>query len=150
MKNLKIMKVKNVALGLFVAASIYSASVFAATEDECAAWICAAGSFAPAECKPPFNAMMKRIKKLKPPLPAISSCPKSKENSSLLASLGVKESQMSHNYGAASIMPSGANIKTPCIHYGGDDGEWTPHGCVSGRFIEVFIEGEQEGDTYFW
>ncbi|MGH1379145.1 MAG: hypothetical protein ACRBB3_10025 [Alphaproteobacteria bacterium] len=47
--------------------------VFAASQDECAIWLCLPGGF-PQGCGAAHSAMIKRIKKRKPPLPSFGSC----------------------------------------------------------------------------
>ena len=165
---------KKVLSGAILIALFQSAAAVAASQDECAAWICAAGGFAPSACKPPFKAMVKRIKKLKPPLPPISSCGGGAALNSIASGLGVKPSKMTYNHGMAALMPSTRRctswsggkesrcnnyvtvpshyIKgTSCIRRGGTDGDWTPHGCIkTGRYIEIFADGKQMGSTFFW
>lgn len=46
---------------------------YAASQDECAIWLCLPGGF-PQGCSAAHNAMIKRIKKRKPPLPSFGSC----------------------------------------------------------------------------
>jgi len=46
---------------------------FAASQDECAIWLCLPGGF-PQGCGAAHSAMIKRIKKRKPPLPAFGAC----------------------------------------------------------------------------
>lgn len=46
----------------------------AASDDECAAWLCATVGFALPECRASHKAMVKRVMKLKSPLPLFSSC----------------------------------------------------------------------------
>jgi len=48
-------------------------SVYAASQNECAIWLCLPGGFSQG-CSGAHSAMIKRIKKRKPPLPAFSSC----------------------------------------------------------------------------
>lgn len=47
--------------------------VYAASQDECAIWLCLPGGF-PQGCGAAHSAMIKRIKKRKPPLPSFGSC----------------------------------------------------------------------------
>ncbi|OKP21804.1 hypothetical protein BSQ40_25610 [Serratia fonticola] len=46
----------------------------AASQDECAIWLCMPAGFPGSECNAPHNAMIKRIKKGKSPLPSFGSC----------------------------------------------------------------------------
>ncbi len=46
----------------------------AATDDECAGWLCATIGFALPECRGSHKAMVKRVMRLKSPLPLFSSC----------------------------------------------------------------------------
>ena len=46
---------------------------YAASQDECAIWLCMPGGF-PQGCGAAHSAMIKRLKKRKPPLPSFGSC----------------------------------------------------------------------------
>lgn len=50
-----------------------SQKAYAASQDACAIWLCLPGGF-PQGCSGAFNEFKHRIKKGKPPLPALSSC----------------------------------------------------------------------------
>ncbi len=51
-------------------------SAYAASQDECAIWLCLPGGF-PQGCSAAHSAMVKRIKSRKPPLPAFGACSES-------------------------------------------------------------------------
>ncbi|MDG4868601.1 conjugal transfer protein TraL (plasmid) [Guyparkeria sp. 1SP6A2] len=135
----------------------------AASQDECAIWICLPGSFAPSECSGPKKAMKDRIKDKKPPLPPFSSCAKEDD----------RTGKMSYDYSFAAYVPT-RQVCTDTFYYGDDNdcmnwktvsshwvkGTWCnynengtsdPEGCTrTGRFIDVKVDGEKVGNTYYW
>lgn len=154
-------------LSLIAAMLIFTVPTQAASQDECAIWICLPGGFAFEGCNPAFKAMIKRIKKLKSPLPSFSSCA---DNSTQR-----NGSQMTFHHGFAAFVPAHSVCKkyadwtddygcvewtevpsqyikgTRCYHGYGDDDYSNPPGCTKTyRWAEVFIEGELTGKTYYW
>ena len=140
-------------------------SAFAASQDECAIWICAAGGF-PAACSAAKSAMFKRIKKLKPPLPPWSACAIEDET----------QSNMSSDYGHAAHFPAEIGCRkkgdglcrvsnrvelkekyidgTSCWWYRREL-TYEQHmeydrTCKDVRYIKVFLDGSQYGETYYW
>ncbi len=59
---------------LIALALTMSGSSKAASEDECAIWLCITVGFAPGECQPARLAMYKRLFEFKSPLPSFGSC----------------------------------------------------------------------------
>jgi hypothetical protein len=152
-----------VALG--VAGTLAPGSAKAASQDECAIWICLPGGF-PSGCGGAKSALKKRIKKFKPPLPAFSSC---------VVSSGSNSSQMSYDYNFAALIAEQRTCKrwghgngsvkrcvggwevipqhyekgTRCYHEQG--GYRTPRGCIATkRYVDVYIDGHTAGPTYYW
>lgn len=136
----------------------------AASQDECAIWLCLPGGF-PSGCGSARSAMKDRIKDLKSPLPSFSSCAIS------------GGSEMTHNYSYAALIAEhrkckrwdfgvGKNGARYCAggwetipqHYRKGtrcrvdrDGDRTPEHCVGTyRFVDVFVDGEPAGPTYYW
>ena len=73
-------KIKNTTLMLLTAGVFlsmfsvgFSQKSYAASQDECAIWLCLPGGF-PQGCGAAYGAMIDRIKSRKPPLPNFSSC----------------------------------------------------------------------------
>lgn len=137
-------------------------SALAASQDECAIWICLPGGF-PSGCGAAHSAMIDRVKDLKSPLPSFSSC----------AVQDGSGSQMSYNYNFAALIaehrvckryrwvgrgrqcaewetiPSRYVKGTRCRVY--RDGNRTPRHCVGTyRYVDVFIDGAKAGETYYW
>jgi len=114
------------------------APAFAASSDECAIWLCLPGGF-PSGCGAAKSAMRKRVKKGKSPLPSFSSC----AVNSTVAGLEAKDGR------AARIGNGDKWLKdTRCRNVGGRS---FPRGCTgNGWYAEVFIDGVQEGETYFF
>ena len=157
----KYMKIKTILVALAVTLTVGHAH--SASQDECAIWICAPGGF-PAGCGAAKAAMISRVKDLKPPLPAFSACAVNPPVGS--------GSHMTAAHGRAAYIParrvctrwswSGDNER--CLNYEWQDayyiknttcqirdGDSTPQGCTkTDRFIEVYIEGQLAGPTYYW
>ena len=62
--------------GLLVAPLAAPPTAHAASQDECAIWLCLPLGFAPSACSPAWRAFVKRVFRFrpKPPLPAFGSC----------------------------------------------------------------------------
>lgn len=58
----------------FLVASAVPKESLAASQNECAIWLCLPAGFPGNECRAPHNEMIKRIKKGKSPLPSFSGC----------------------------------------------------------------------------
>ena len=150
------------ALGLFAALATTPAQ--AASQDECAIWICLPGAFLPSGCGAAKSAMIKRIKKLKSPLPSFSSCAANPPSGS--------GSHMTSTYGFAAFVPAhkvcsrySDHDDPQCFAWGmvpdryikytqcqmDGDGERHPRGCTrTYRWAEVFVDGQLAGPTYYW
>lgn len=150
----------------FVAAMLASGNAQAASQDECAIWICAPGGF-PSGCAAAHAAMVSRIKDLKPPLPSFGECAVSDPGMS----------QMGARHGRAAYVPEhtvcdswrwtgGRDDRQECVSYRRvperyvhnttctthhETGERTPAECTrTVRFIEVYVDGALAGPTYYW
>lgn len=132
----------------------------AASQDECAIWICLPGGF-PSGCGAAHSAMIDRIKDRKPPLPNFGSCAVNPPKGS--------GSHMSFDWGIAAYIPS----HRECVSWGWGDScaryDTVPESYVRGRrcnitedssypryctktvrWSEVFIEDKLAGPTYYW
>lgn len=141
---------------------------FAVSDDECSIWLCLPGGF-PGGCESAKAAFKKRIKHGKSPLPDFASCAVSdgaggqgsyQSNSAayIPASTGCAKYEYTYNnYGGRvgkcvkpTVIPEQIVKGMPCITMG-NQGERKPAGCTKTlRYIEVFQDGQQIGDTYYW
>ncbi|EDV1310800.1 conjugal transfer protein TraL [Escherichia coli] len=152
------------ALSLFAAAFAFTAPAQAASQNECAIWICLPGGF-PSGCEAAHSAMIDRIKDFKSPLPSFSSCAVNPPSGS--------GSHMESQHGFAAFIPSHRGCTEyryrrddrECIAwetipdqyikgtrcYRNRDGYTNPRGCTrTYRWAEVFVEGQLAGPTYYW
>ena len=145
----------------------------AASEDECAIWICAPGGFAPSECGPARSAMISRVKDLKPPLPPLSAC---MVEAPPRGGGGGCCSTVSGEGGIAAYIPEHqvcegwrwvTNERTECNSWrteperyvkgvrcrttNDDAAQKVPSGCTrTARYVEVYVDGELAGPTYYF
>lgn len=146
-----------------IASATLSSTAQAASEDECAIWICLPGAF-PATCEAAKSAMIDRVKDNKSPLPPFSAC-----------SADGNDHGMSSNHGVVAYIPA----RRECTRWGYHgkheecrswealperyvrgtscrvdhrDGSREPEGCTrTYRYAEIFdASGSQQGDTYYW
>lgn len=117
-------------LTIFITLSVSQNST-AASQDECAIWLCLPAAFAPAECSSPHRAFKKRVLKGKSPLPSMSSC---KEKTSNTETLNYKEGVASHYTG------------TPCLKWG-DENDCKERGAYTDYWVHdrECNEGDSEG-----
>jgi hypothetical protein len=137
-----------------------SASCFAASEDECAIWLCMPAAFAVDGCSGAFDAMIARVTHIPPksPLPAWSSC-------EYKGDLPVDDAEMSSRDGKAAYLPEHTDadeerqpstiIKdTSCNTYWDAPNErWVtlPEYCTDTLiYAETYVDGVQMGETYFF
>lgn len=141
----------------------------AASEDECAIWLCLPGGF-PSGCGDAKDAMKDRLEDFKPPLPNFSSC--------AVSAPGGGGSTMSHDFDFAAYVPERevcemvddgwglGGKKRVCEtipeHYvDGRRCQWSaslgsvehnnPPGCTTTfRYIDVFVDGQRAGERYYW
>lgn len=147
-----------VAILFGVAGSLASA----ASQDECAIWICLPGGF-PSGCGAAHSAMIDRIKDGKPPLPDFGSCAVNPSKGS--------GSHMTFDWGIAAYIPAHQECvqwwwgRYECRRYGtvpesyvrGQRCSWNDLGFPDPPFCtrtvlwsEVFIENTLAGPTYYW
>ncbi|MGO4746761.1 hypothetical protein [Serratia quinivorans] len=131
----------------------------AASQDECAIWLCMPAGFPGNECNAPHNAMLKRVKKGKSPLPSFSSCA---VNSSSTGSANTGKGawlparkecvRWAHGHGDEwctkyETKPAEFKKNQLCII---NNGNHYPPGCRSQNYIDIYIDGKKVGDTYYW
>lgn len=151
------------ALGLLAAVFTFTAPAQAASQNECAIWICLPGGF-PSGCGAAYSAMIHRVEHFKPPLPDFASCavnPPQGSGSHMTSSFGVSAYVPAHRvctrwYGRDDNMCASWEM-VPEQHIKGTscrrdrDGYTQPAGCTrTDRWAEVFTDGAQTGPTYFW
>jgi len=87
------LKVTISAACLALATTIATPAVAGPSDDECAIWLCLPAAFVVSECRPSYVAMVKRVAKLKPPLPFFGSCVKGPDANQTNASFEHTQSQ---------------------------------------------------------
>ncbi|GGO83799.1 hypothetical protein GCM10011348_28440 [Marinobacterium nitratireducens] len=143
---------------------VATSTAFAASQRECAIWLCLPGGF-PLGCEAAKSAMMDRLDDGKSPLPSFTSCS--------IDTQGRGSRQMSYDFNYAALIEA----HTLCTRWrsGGDesycaswesipqhmvkgarcrsdrDGNRVPAFCVrTFRYVDVFVDHQRAGDTYFW
>nr|AGH89318.1 conserved hypothetical protein similar to pRA3.33 [uncultured bacterium] len=152
-----------VLMALFgVTTSMVSPSAQAASEDECAIWLCLPGGF-PSGCGGAKSAMLKRVKKGKSPLPDFVSCAVKSGGSSMTYdynyAAAIQERRVCKRYTGNQNNSRCVEWETVPAHYqkgkvcaiNNQTGSRNPRGCTSTyRYVDVFVDGALTGDTYFW
>lgn len=131
-----------------------SMPVSAASQDDCAIWLCLPTGF-PSGCSKAKRAFVKRIKKFKPPLPNIVSCLVSSSDIPPEISNSFKPSEMTYKEGIAAKMGGGTYIDgVRCRYYRHDkDGPWvrSPEGCLATyHWIQTYMDGKPYGKKYYY
>ncbi|MGD6739528.1 conjugal transfer protein [Photobacterium leiognathi subsp. mandapamensis] len=128
-------------------------SVSAASQDECAIWLCLPTGF-PSGCDDAKRAFTKRIKKLKPPLPNIASCLAKDSEIPPEISDVYAPSNLTYREGKSAKMPNGSYIDNRVCHYRKHKGEiviWNPRGCTGTyRWIQTYMDGKPYGEKYYY
>lgn len=153
-------------------------SASAASEAECSIWLCLPTGF-PSGCEDAKSAFKKRIKKFKPPLPALSSCIVSVENTPTVDIDLPKPSKLTAKDGIGAYIPK----RKVCVRWkslGSDDPDvcveqktipthvvkgsrcyihkddhrvinTSPNGCSKTvRYVDTYMDGNQYGETYYF
>jgi hypothetical protein len=142
--------------------------VLAASQNECAIWICLPGGF-PGGCAAAYSAMINRIDHFQAPLPDFGSC--------AVGSSGTGDAGMTFQWGVAALVPAhqvcsqysrlGRDNEycssyttvpaqyvrgTRCVHYSNrDGGNWTPYGCTETYYwVETYQNGQLLGQPYYF
>ena len=134
-------------------------------ENECAIWLCLPAGFAHPQCDEPRKEFIRRIKNFKSPLPNIGGCLESGDGSN-----------MAYDYNYAAYVPAGQRCAewsydgsdySPggCARYETWDGHYikgtkcrtrkedenTPAGCTgTARSVDIYVDGQLSGETYYW
>ncbi|MBY4679154.1 conjugal transfer protein TraL [Marinobacterium arenosum] len=130
----------------------------AASDNECAIWLCLPGGF-PEGCGSAKMAMVNRIAKGKSPLPPFSSCAIKDEDflsyDYNYAAL-IREQRVCTKWGSSNrerclaykAIPEHYVKGTRCVSRGGIE---EPSGCIATRrYVDIYINGQKSGNTYYW
>ena len=138
----------------FLATAFFSQQSLAASQDECAIWLCVPTGF-PSGCSSAKSAMIDRIKHFKSPLPSLSSCVVSAPGIQ-----AVQTEELSGVGGKAALIAGTGYVDahfvkdTRCVvrHKTGDGTTRSPENCVSGSYYyaEVYLNGVKTGETYYF
>lgn len=133
------------ALLALTVASVTVSNVRAASDDECAGWLCIAVGFTPPECAAAKSAMLQRLFELKSPLPSFGECSADDDSNGYDAHMGV----------AARIgnsQPPEYVIGTRCRYDDNNqvEGDSIPAGCTATyRWVTATQHGVPLGPTIF-
>ncbi|EAZ4194915.1 TPA: conjugal transfer protein TraL [Citrobacter farmeri] len=156
--------IASAALALFAATGLMAPkTVQAASQDECAIWLCLPGGF-PSGCGGAKSAMLKRVKKGKSPLPDFMSCAVKSDSDSTMTydynnAAAIQERRVCKRYSGNHNNSRCVEWETIPAHYvkgktcriNWQTGSRNPEGCTSTyKYVDVFIDGKNAGDTYFW
>lgn len=151
------------AAGISGAMILNSPATFAASQDECAIWLCLPAGF-PSGCGGAKSAFIKRIKKFKPPLPDFMSCVVESPDSNLsykhkyAAYVPTRQVCTDRFYGWGDDDECSQWKTIPAHHvkdrrcYDDDDSGYSdPAGCTrTDEYVDVYIDGKKTGDTFYW
>ncbi len=161
------MKKLFVVLYLVSAAFLASSPVQAASQSECAIWLCLPGGF-PSGCSDARSALRDRIRDFKSPLPSFSSCadnPPKGSGSHMSTKLGVAAYIPSYDVCVRYQYSGPRNENRECVEWRTNaerlirgvrcernrDGDPVPARCTETRhWVEVFVEEEQLGPTHYY
>lgn len=165
MKKYALPIISSIALATFI---IYPAPVFAASQDECAIWLCAPGGF-PSGCEAAKKAMKHRLRKGKSPLPAFSACAVKDKHTNpddftytFKKVLKIEEHRVCEHYVEGKNKTSCAAYKTVPAHFRAgnscykgrktkDNDPERIEGCSAVLFeLKVFEKGQQFGEPFYF
>lgn len=136
------MKATIFALILLIASAALTVPVQAASQDECAIWLCLPGGF-PSGCGAAHAAMVKRVLRGKSPLPAFESCAVKTPDGG--------GAQMTSLYGVSAYVPGRGYIRGTTCEYDDERGLLIPAGCTGTyQWAEVYIDGRLAGPPFYW
>ncbi|MCU7927513.1 MAG: hypothetical protein KZQ97_13860 [Candidatus Thiodiazotropha sp. (ex Dulcina madagascariensis)] len=144
---------------LFIALYVVSAHNHAASEAECAGWLCLPNGFTVPECQEPKSAMESRIRNGEPPLPPIRECGGSGVEATYSVSAYIPAHRVCVEWDGSDMFNAmnclqWRDVKevhvrgTYCHQY---EDYSTPRGCVRTDVqINMYAEGQEfEGSPYF-
>ena len=140
----------------------YSNTALSASQNECAIWLCLPAGF-PSGCAAAHSAMVKRVRKLKPPLPRFSGC---SEDGNFSATTAVSAYIPEHEQCVKrGLTPNGDGIgcvewetvgeswvpRAFCIPEMNDDENSPTKGCTrTDMEIKIYENGQLWGDSPFY
>lgn len=116
-------------------------AALAASQDECAIWLCLPQGFAPAACGPAHSAMHERIVEGKGPLPDLSECGGNNGTYTTTMAGYTPPHQVCDMWGDSCTMAPGSISDT----YGGFDSGQQPI-----PKIQVVMQGQPVGEPFFY
>lgn len=144
---------------------LFTAPAQAASQDECAIWLCLPGGF-PGGCGAAYSAMVNRVKNWKSPLPDFGECavnPPQGSGSHMTYSMTpaafVPEHQECSQWSSWGDNDQCVAYQTIPAHYvegttcqmDNDGGGVNPPYCTQTvQQIKVFVDGKQAGTTFRW
>lgn len=153
----------------------WSTPTLAASQDDCAIWLCLPTGF-PSGCGKAKSAFLKRVRKFKPPLPNIASCLIKKSEIPPEIRNAYPPSELSYKEGVAAKMPASYQCTKYIRRYGNlrcaatelresyyidgircrltrDDEHWVrkPDGCqATYHWVQTYIDGKPNGNKYYY
>lgn len=163
-------KTKALLASCLLATTALPTTAFAASQAECAIWLCLPAGFpsspsgAPSSltCGDAKQAMISRIKDLKSPLPAFASCAVPGSSSVMEAKDGMATYVPAHEICTArfgddercirwTTVPEQWTQRRPSVcDYAGRHSTKNPVDCQSVRWVEVHSDGIQSGGRYYF
>ncbi len=140
-------KVSAIILAGFM--SLSAESALAASEDECAIWLCLPAGF-PSGCGGALSAFKKRIRNLQPPLVSIASC---------------GGDGADYRTGSARFIPANTicgewNERNACVRYINPTDEYVHNSscekdadfmtCQDKKFVEIIVDGKVTGNPFYY
>jgi len=114
-----------------------STPTLAASEQECAIWLCAPQGFAPSACKGARKALVKRLFRGKSAMPDLSSCmvggDSNSNNTQMTATQGFVRQTQNGEWEPVKVCPTRYRRLGVCH-----------------RSVSVYNNGVQEGETYYF
>jgi len=152
-------------LATFALFTLTTPSAFAASQDECAIWICLPSGFGEG-CSGAKSAMKDRVEDHKSPIPSFRECSADDGSDNTMGSddgyaAYIPERRVCTNWkyyngkGNEKQCSAYKTLPSRYVHHAicrrDRDGNSTPAGCSGTvRFAEVYVNGELAGPTYYF
>jgi len=159
------MRLKAIALAIPLAAGVLlSPPSYAASEAECAIWLCAPSGFpGAAGCAFALAAMIDRIKSFEPPLPPFGSCSQDGSNDGNTYRHGVAAFIPAHrtcrrytDYYNRTVCDDWKTMPDQHVHGAScrrdeERAMWEPRGCTrTDHYVQTFQHGRPMGDVFYF
>jgi hypothetical protein len=126
---------------------------YAASESECAIWLCLPSGFSTG-CSSAKSAFKKRIKKGKSPLPSLGACLVGNKNDNFdyryNTAAAISEHEVCDRYESIGDREECVEWRTIPAHIKKNARCKERKYCQNLRYIDIFINGQQTGETYYW